>query len=148
MSIPSRSAYTLKHLESCCLILLQRGAATRKIIDSGLSRHRITSKGVLEVGSCQSVIDFVRLGLGVGLVHDICAAAESQDNIRCVDLSQFFKRSEVTLVHRKTALLGTPHHNLIEVLSAASLRLRRLSPSIKRVKRSIQNSRVPTKRTS
>jgi DNA-binding transcriptional LysR family regulator len=54
-------------------IMMMRVSRTRKQIDSVLARKGIVFENILEVGSCQSAMDFARLGLGIGLVHDVCA---------------------------------------------------------------------------
>jgi DNA-binding transcriptional LysR family regulator len=98
------------------MIALTRNTAPRKAIDYALMHNGIEIQNILEVGSCPAALELARRGLGVGLVHNVCIAAERDRKIACVDMSQFFGKTEVALIYRTRALLTPAHHALIEIL--------------------------------
>ena len=74
---------------------------------------RIDIPNILEVGRCQSVMEFVKLGLGVGLVHSICGSAEAHKNLVQVDMSRYFDKIDVSLITHSDAVLSAAHRALI-----------------------------------
>ena len=88
----------------------------RMHIDRVLLRNHLELQDILEVSTCQSALDFVRLGLGVALIHDICALSEPRKLIRAIDVNHYFKKDEVSLIHRSTLPLTMAHCGLIDTL--------------------------------
>ncbi|MBI2985699.1 MAG: LysR family transcriptional regulator [Deltaproteobacteria bacterium] len=110
----------LADLAAYRLIMLTRSSETRRIIDSVFLRKRIEVENILEVGSCQSALDFVRLGLGVGLVHDMCVFAEPQKKILSRNVSEFFGVTAVFLIYRPAISLHPAYRALIDYLHSSS----------------------------
>jgi len=90
----------LKDLAAHRIITHTRNSETRKMIDSVFHRERIEPEKMLEVGSCQFAIEFVRLGLGVALVHDNCVIGERRNKLRFINMSNHFGKAEVSLIHK------------------------------------------------
>jgi DNA-binding transcriptional LysR family regulator len=99
-----RQEIGLKDIAAFRIITLTRNSETRKLVDSAFHRNRIEPEKILEVGTCQSAIDFVRLGLGVCLVHDICVAGDLK-NLHFVNMSHVFGKAEVSLIRRTNAII-------------------------------------------
>lgn len=107
----------LKDLSSHRLIMPASWMITRKLIDATFSRNNLTAQNVLEVNHCDTTTEFVRLGLGAGIVHDICVATEPKKNISFVDVSDLFGKMEMSLIYRKSALLSPTHRVFIDGLT-------------------------------
>ena len=90
----------LKDLAELRIITLTRNSETRKMVDSVFHRERIEPEKMLEVGTCQCAIEFVRLGLGVALVHDICVIGERKNKLQFINMSNHFGKAEVSLIHK------------------------------------------------
>ncbi len=99
-----RNEIGLKDIAAFRIITLTRNSETRKLVDWAFHRNRIEAEKILEVGTCQSAIEFVRLGLGVALVHDICVAGELK-KLNFVNMSHVFGKGEVSLIRRTTTLI-------------------------------------------
>ena len=95
------------------VVMRRRSSPTRQMIDDTFSRHAVDMPNVLEVGRCQSVMEFVKLGLGVGLVHSICGRAEPQKNIIQVELQNYFESTDVSIITHSNAVLSEAHQALI-----------------------------------
>jgi LysR family nitrogen assimilation transcriptional regulator len=107
----------LEALATCRLFLLTRNSATRKLIDASFMRKGIGVDNVIEVSTCQASIEFVRLGLGIGLVHKICVSGTEDKDIGVMDMSKFFGRAEVSLIYRSQMHLTPVHRRVIAALS-------------------------------
>jgi DNA-binding transcriptional LysR family regulator len=81
------------------IITLTRASGTRRAIDHVFRRNRVEPQNILEVGSCQSAMEFVRLRVGNGLVHDVCTLNEQQLDLRFEDMSHFFGKARVSLIY-------------------------------------------------
>ncbi len=99
------------------MIMLPRTATARRMIDSALDEHGVAMPSSIEVGGCQAIMQFVRLRLGLGLVHTICACAEPHDDLDRIDVSEHFGKLDVALAVRSETLLSSSHQALIGALS-------------------------------
>jgi len=102
------------------LILHPRGVNTRQVIDSAFAAQRIDLQNILEVGHCESIIEFVRVGLGVGFVHGTCLPTLDRRNIRWYDMTEHFGRMELSVIYRKSAALKPSHRALLEALASSA----------------------------
>jgi DNA-binding transcriptional LysR family regulator len=106
----------LHKLVSHRLCLRTRDAGTRKLIDATFLRKNITLGDIIEVSSCQAAMEFVRLGLGIGLVHRSCASATRDKALGYADLSRFFGTTEVSLIYTSQLHLTPTHRTVIDTL--------------------------------
>lgn len=120
---------TLADISDYRVVLRRRASATRRIIDQTFAAQGIALPNILEVARCQSAMDFVELGLGVGLVHTICAYAEPHKKLAHVNMSRYFGSTEVCLITRSNAALSTAHQALIQTFmnNSDAIRLERLA---------------------
>ena len=125
------------------IITLTRNSETRKLVDSAFHRNRIEPEKILEVGTCQSAIDFVRLGLGVSLVHDICVAGDLK-KLHFVNMSHVFGKAEVSLIRRTNAIITPAQTALMNVFIDAASNTKLPVPS-RRGENSIASSRGKTR---
>jgi DNA-binding transcriptional LysR family regulator len=99
------------------LILHPSGETTRNVIDSAFSSKGIDLDNVLEVGHCESIIEFVRRGLGVGFVHGMCWPTLEHENIKSYDMTNDFDRLELSLIYKKSSANKPSQRALIEALT-------------------------------
>lgn len=115
--LAKKRAISLRDLPVYPLILHPNGETTRKVIDSGFSAIGIEIENVLEVGHCESIIEFVRLGLGVGFVHGMCLPTLRRENIKWCDMTKEFERLELSLIYKKSSTVKPSHRALINALT-------------------------------
>ncbi|HWG03789.1 MAG TPA: LysR family transcriptional regulator, partial [Beijerinckiaceae bacterium] len=99
------------------VIMLSRASETRRMIDGVFATQNCEPNYIIEVPSCRSAIEYVALGLGVGLVHGICACAENRRNVRQISMAASFGRMEVSLVTRPDILARPIHARFIEIIT-------------------------------
>jgi DNA-binding transcriptional LysR family regulator len=118
--LAKKRAIALDDLPLYPLILHPNEETTRKLIDSSFSARGIEIENVLEVGHCESIVEFVRLGLGVGFVHGMCLPMLPRENIKWYDMTNEFGRLELSLIYKKASMGKLSHRALIEVLTRSS----------------------------
>lgn len=107
---------TLTDIAAYRVVVRRRSSATRRMIDVSFAAKGLNLTNILEVGRCQSVMNFVQLGLGVGLVHTICGCAEPHEKLRQTDMSRHFDKTDVALISRKNYAYGPTHQALMKAL--------------------------------
>jgi DNA-binding transcriptional LysR family regulator len=105
---------TLDHIEPYRLITFTRGSATRNSIESVLRQNGVEVRDTLEVSTCHAALDYVLLGLGIGMVHDICLTSEFKTKLRRIDMGDIFGKTEVSLIYRPSVLLNPVHKEFVE----------------------------------
>ena len=98
------------------LILQARSVAARRVIDAAFHTNGIEIENTLEVGTCDAIKEFVRLGLGIGFVHDICLPMERKKTICSVDMSGEIDAIDVSLIYKKSTFRKSSYRALIESL--------------------------------
>lgn len=116
-ALQRRKMPTLNEIASHRVVMRRRSSPTRQMIDDTFSRNKIEMPNVLEVGRCQSVMEFVKLGLGVGLVHTICGCAEPHKNLIQVEMGRFFEKTDVSIITHSGAVLSAAHEALIRAFT-------------------------------
>lgn len=106
----------LRELVNHRLCIRTRGASMRKLIDATFLSKNITPGDIIEVSSCQAAMEFVRLGLGIGLVHRSCARATKDKTLGNADLRRFFGSTEVSLIYSSQTQLTPTHQSVIDIL--------------------------------
>jgi DNA-binding transcriptional LysR family regulator len=108
-ALSRKKSISLTDIAASRLILHTSGSATRRLIDAAVAAKGIEIDNILEAGTCQSIIDFVRLGLGVGFVHDICLPNQREKKIRSLDVTGQFGTTELSFIHRKSTTSKPSH---------------------------------------
>jgi DNA-binding transcriptional LysR family regulator len=114
-----KKSVTLADTAAFRLILHARSVAARRVIDAGFHANGIVIENILEVGTCDAIKEFVRLGLGIGFVHDICLPEETEEIIDARDMSGKIDTIEVSLIHKKSTFRKPSYRALIESLVAS-----------------------------
>jgi DNA-binding transcriptional LysR family regulator len=103
--------------ESHRIITLTRSSGTGRAIDQVFRRSRVRPQNILEVGSCRSALEFVKLGVGIGLVHNNCLITERKDNLRFKDVSHIFGAAPVTLIYKRSTILTPAHLGIMDIFT-------------------------------
>jgi DNA-binding transcriptional LysR family regulator len=107
---------SLKEIAANRVVTLRRTSGTRQMIDAAFKKSSVVIPDVLEVGRCQSVMDLVEEGLGVGLVHSICACGEPHDRLVRISMTRYFDKTDVAIITRSNAMLGSAPQALVQML--------------------------------
>ena len=106
----------LRDMAAHRLVIPLPGLASRDTIDYAFSSKGINLDNTLEVSRCDVVIEFVRMGLGAGLIHAICRPPRRRKEMGWVDTSELFGKEKISLTYRRSASLTPAHHDLINTL--------------------------------
>lgn len=101
------------------LVLHTSPTPTRKLVDAALSRYGLEAEHILEAGTCDTIIEFVELGLGIGFVHDTCLLRQSR-RLQSIDMTSDVGTMEVSVIYRKSAAAKSLHRSLIDALLVRS----------------------------
>lgn len=105
------------------LVLHTSPTPTRKVVDAALSRYCIEAENILEAGTCDTIMELVELGLGIGFVHDTCLLRQSR-KLQSFDMASQVGTMEVSVIYRKTAVAKSLHRSLIDALLVRKQRSR------------------------
>jgi DNA-binding transcriptional LysR family regulator len=90
------------------LVLLARQFTIRRMLDGVFSQAGITPGSRIEASSCHNVCEFVDHGVGVGIIHAMCADHSPPPSLRFVDLSHHFGKVTFSAIYRKTGAAASP----------------------------------------
>jgi DNA-binding transcriptional LysR family regulator len=113
-SLSSKKKIRLDDIAAFPLILPSSRVAARRIVDSGFYSSGVEIKNVLEVGTCESILEFVRRDIGIGFIHDICFPQSGVKDIRSYDMGNELGTIEVSLVYKESILSHSAYRALIE----------------------------------
>ncbi|HXF53323.1 MAG TPA: LysR family transcriptional regulator [Hyphomicrobiaceae bacterium] len=100
------------------LVTLPSRNSTRRLINKAFFRARIKLHNCIEAGTCQTVCSFVESGLGVGLVHTLCAGRDGSGKLRYRELSHCFGSVEFSAVYRNGRPVSPVFTRMLEVCTA------------------------------
>lgn len=115
--LAQRKQISLKDLAACGLIVTSRYSAIRRIVQKAFANHALEMRTVLETGECSLISEYVKMKLGVGLVHETCIRGKLPSNVSSRDLKHLFGRLDVVLIYRKERLLTAAQKKFIEAIS-------------------------------
>jgi DNA-binding transcriptional LysR family regulator len=90
------------------------------LIETSYAARGIEIPDVLEVGTCEAIIEFVRLGLGIGYVHDICLPLRKTNGIRWAEMTHEFPRMNVSVLFKQSTYLKPVCRALIDLLGSVT----------------------------
>ena len=108
---------SLHDLRDCRFVFLPKNTTSRHLVEEKFFRSGYTLNVSFEAWSCADIIDCVLLGLGPGIVHDICVP-QGKSPFRVVDVSSIFGVTDVNLISRRNKSLSRAD----QVLTAAVLK--------------------------
>jgi DNA-binding transcriptional LysR family regulator len=113
-----RNAPQIEDIARYKLVTLPSRNSTRRLINAAFSKAGVKTRSCIEAGTCQTVCSFVESGLGIGLIHSLCAGRERKGQLRYIDLSHCFGTVEFSVVYRKGAPATPGFVRMLEVCTA------------------------------
>jgi DNA-binding transcriptional LysR family regulator len=106
---------SLHDLRDCRFVFLPKSTTSRHIVEEKFYRSGYALNVSFEAWSCADIIDCVLLGLGPGIVHDICVPKE-KSSLRVVDVTSIFGSTDVNLISRRNKFLSRADQVLTEAV--------------------------------
>ncbi|MGH7826593.1 MAG: LysR family transcriptional regulator substrate-binding protein [Candidatus Binatia bacterium] len=114
-SLYTKKQISLPDLKDCRFVFLPRNTTSRRLVEEKFYRSGYVLNVCFEAWSCADIIECVLLGLGPGIVHDICVP-EEQNSLRVVDITPIFGSTNVNLIFRKGKFISRADHAFIEAI--------------------------------
>jgi DNA-binding transcriptional LysR family regulator len=114
-SLFAKEKISLDDLRDCRFVFLPKRTTSRHVIEDRFYRSGFTLNVCFEAWSCADIIECVLLGLGPGIVHDICVASDER-RLRVVDITKIFGSTDVNLIGRKNKFLSRADHAFIQAV--------------------------------
>jgi len=114
---------TLPRLEDVArerLIVLQRHAETRRLLDRTFSKMSIKTGSLIEAANCQTASALVQRGVGVAIIHSLCIGHERPKGVQWIDLRRYFSLVEVSVVYRRGGVRSDLIRALLDEFATAS----------------------------
>jgi DNA-binding transcriptional LysR family regulator len=108
----------IEEIARCTLVTLPSRHSTRRIIDTAFAKVRLKTQSRIEAGNCQTICDFVEQGVGVGLIHSLCARREPKGRLRYADLSHCFGSVGFSAIYRRTTGASPALTAMLEVCTS------------------------------
>jgi DNA-binding transcriptional LysR family regulator len=106
---------SLPDLRDCRFVFLPRNTTSRHLVEEKFYRSGFALNVSFEAWSCADIIDCVLLGLGPGIVHDICVPRR-KNPLRVIDLTSIFGATDVNLITRKDKFLSRADRAFIKAI--------------------------------
>ncbi len=100
------------------LLVAPRHALTRQRIDRTFRAAGVTPRSYLEAGNCPTALAFAARGIGVAIVHSLCAGHLAERGLRVIDLTQHFGTIEIYAAYRRGKAPTPALGGLLEALTA------------------------------
>jgi DNA-binding transcriptional LysR family regulator len=91
---------------------------TRKLLERHLGDRLATAASVIEVPTCAAAVDFVRMGVGIALVHARCIGSMCPDHLHAIDLGPRHGTLAYAIAFRKDAPRAPIARSFMELMRA------------------------------
>jgi len=91
----------LEDIAEHTLFTLARHSLTRDNIDRTFAAADVQVKSCIDAGNCSTAREFAARGVGVAIIHSLCALPEAKGRLKFVDLGATFGRLAFFAVYRK-----------------------------------------------
>ena len=107
---------TLKDISPYGLILPPRHLSTWRIVKMVFAQHNTNYKVTLEAGGWEVIKQYVKIGMGVSIVTDVCLTEQDRKDLTVLPLDKYFPKRSYGIVTRKGKFLSTPAERFIDLL--------------------------------
>ena len=107
---------SLKDISPFGLILPPRHLSTWRIVKMVFAQHNTSYQVTLEAGGWEVIKRYVKIGLGVSIVTDVCITEEDKKNMTVIPLDKYFPKRSYGIVTRKGKFLSTPAERFIDLM--------------------------------
>jgi DNA-binding transcriptional LysR family regulator len=91
----------LEDIAEHTLFTLARHSLTRDNIDRTFAQAGVHVKSCIDAGNCSTAREFAARGVGVAIIHSLCALPEAKGRLKFVELDTTFGRLAFFAVYRK-----------------------------------------------
>ncbi|MEE9328211.1 MAG: LysR family transcriptional regulator [Cocleimonas sp.] len=99
------------------LILPPRHLSTWRIVKMVFSQHNTSYTVNLEAGGWEVIKRYVKIGLGISIVTDVCLTEQDRKEMTVLPLDQYFPKRSYGFVTRKGKFLSTPAERFIDLMT-------------------------------
>jgi DNA-binding transcriptional LysR family regulator len=110
-----KKTISLSDLHDCRFVFLPSNTTSRHQVEERFYRSGFVLNVGFEAWSCADIIDCALLGLGPGIVHDICVPRRKSP-LRFVDVTSIFGATDVNLISRKDKFLSRADHAFVQAI--------------------------------
>ncbi|MEN8007874.1 MAG: LysR substrate-binding domain-containing protein, partial [Candidatus Krumholzibacteriota bacterium] len=114
---------TLAELAAKPLVLYEKGTAIRQRLDRVFDQESLQPQVPISVGGSQALLEFVKIGLGVGIVSGLVAGPERDPDLHVIPVSELFGRLGYGFVLPRGRYLSAAAAALLQSAGIASDRL-------------------------
>ena len=108
---------TLRDIGEYGLILPPRHLSTWRIVKMIFAQHSVSFNVALEAGGWEVIKRYVKLGMGVSIVTDVCITDADREELAVIDISQYFPNRSYGVVTRKGRFLAAPARRFIDIVN-------------------------------
>ena len=98
------------------LILPPRHLSTWRIVKMVFAQHNCSYNVTLEAGGWEVIKRYVKIGLGVSIVTDVCITEQDREEMTVIPLDKYFPKRSYGIVTRKGKFLSTPAERFIDLM--------------------------------
>lgn len=114
--LAKKNVITLKELESCSMILRERGSAVRETIEECMGYYQINHKVICESISTQAIIRSVSQNLGISILpYLLVQEALEQNKIVQLNVSDFHLTRDFSIIYHTKKYLSPILTSFIEI---------------------------------
>lgn len=99
------------------LILPPRHLSTWRIVKLIFSQHNVNYKVTLEAGGWEVIKRYVKIGLGISIVTDVCITERDREEMIVIPLDKYFPKRSYGIVTRKGKFMSTPAQRFIDLMN-------------------------------
>ena len=106
----------LSHISPYGLILPPRHLSTWRIVKMVFAQHNTNYTVNLEAGGWEVIKRYVKIGLGISIVTDVCITEQDRKDLTIIPLDKYFPKRSYGIVTRKGKFLSTPAERFIDLM--------------------------------
>ncbi len=107
---------SLSHITPYGLILPPRHLSTWRIVKMVFAQHNINYTVALEAGGWEVIKRYVRIGMGISIVTDVCITGQDKKDLTIIPLDKYFPKRSYGIVTRKGKFLSIPAERFIDLM--------------------------------
>lgn len=106
---------SLKELQSCPILMLDRKSTTSEFLHQMFQKHQLDLVPEIELSSNDLLIDLARIGLGIAFVPDFCIPADDKE-LFVLELEETLPSRQLVAVHNETIPLSQAARQFMALL--------------------------------
>jgi DNA-binding transcriptional LysR family regulator len=81
------------------------------------AQHNTNYKVTLEAGGWEVIKQYVKIGMGISIVTDVCITDKDREELTVLPLDKYFPKRSYGIVTRKGKFLSTPAQRFIDIMN-------------------------------